>query len=255
MRTANPSFRTGAFADFREGVGSVARERQRSDTMTVQGTVNRTGFLLVLAFASAAWTWSIFFSTGDPAAVMPWMWGGMIGGLILALVTIFWQKGARFTAPLYALAEGLFLGGISAFVEQMYPGVPLTAVGLTFGTLAVLLVGYTTRVLRATPKFTRGIVMATGAVALVYLASWLLGMFGVAIPFIHGNGLIGIGFSLVVVVIAALNLVLDFAFIEDASEAGAPKYLEWYGAFSLMLTLVWLYIELLHLLMKLQSRD
>jgi uncharacterized YccA/Bax inhibitor family protein len=254
MRTANPSFRTGAFADFREGLGSVARDRKRADTMTVQGTVNRTGFLLVLAFASAAWTWSIFFRTGNPAAVAPWMWGGMIAGLVFALVTIFWQKGAPFTAPLYALAEGLFLGGISAFVEQYYPGVPLMAVGLTFGTLGVLLLGYTTRVLRATPAFVRGIVMATGAIFLVYLASWILGMFGVAIPYIHGNGLIGIGFSLAVVVIAALNLVLDFHFIEEASESGAPKYLEWYGAFGLMVTLVWLYIELLHLLMKLQSR-
>jgi uncharacterized YccA/Bax inhibitor family protein len=159
------------------------------------------------------------------------------------------------TGPIYALLEGLFLGGISAIFEARYPGIVIQAVSLTFGTLLVLLVAYTSRVIRPSENFKLGIVAATGGIALIYMASFVLGLFGVSMPYIHDNGLIGIGFSLFVVVIAALNLVLDFDFIENGASQGAPKYMEWYGAFGLMVTLIWLYIEILRLLAKLRSRN
>ena len=180
--------------------------------------------------------------------------GGAIGGLIFALITCFKPTWAPITAPLYAAAEGLFIGAISAFAESRFPGIVLQAVGLTFGTLFALLGAYRSGLIKATENFKLGVCAATGGIMMIYLATFILGMFGVHIPFIHGSGLFGIGFSAFVVVIAALNLVLDFDFIENASDHGAPKYMEWVGAFGLMVTLVWLYIEILHLLMKLRSR-
>ena len=174
---------------------------------------------------------------------------------MLALVTIFVKKASPYTAPLYALCEGLVLGGISAFYEVKFPGIVVQAVGLTFGTLFCLLAAYKSGLIRATENFKLGVVAATGGIALVYLASIVLGFFDIRIPMIHESGIVGIGFSLFVVVIAALNLVLDFDFIETGVEQGAPKYMEWYGAFGLMVTLVWLYVEFLRLLAKLQSRD
>ena len=159
------------------------------------------------------------------------------------------------TAPLYALAEGLFLGGVSSLFEARFPGIVMQAVLLTFGTLFALLMAYRSGLVRATENFKLGVVAATGGIALVYLATIVLGFFGIGIPYIHESGLVGIGFSLFVVVVAALNLVLDFDFIETGVEQGAPKYMEWYGAFGLMVTRVWLYIEFLRLLAKLQSRD
>jgi uncharacterized YccA/Bax inhibitor family protein len=174
---------------------------------------------------------------------------------VVALVTIFKKSWAGVTGPIYALLEGLFLGGISAIFEARYPGIVIQAVSLTFGTLLVLLVAYTSRVIRPSENFKLGIVAATGGIALIYMASFVLGLFGVSMPYIHDNGLIGIGFSLFVVVIAALNLVLDFDFIENGASQGAPKYMEWYGAFGLMVTLIWLYIEILRLLAKLRRRN
>jgi uncharacterized YccA/Bax inhibitor family protein len=227
--------------------------------MTIQGTVNKTGLLLLLVLLSATWIWSRFFGALEPSqslpGIAPWMFGGAIGGFVVALVTIFKKSWAGVTGPIYALLEGLFLGGISAIFEARYPGIVIQAVSLTFGTLLVLLVAYTSRVIRPSENFKLGIVAATGGIALVYVASFVLGLFGVSMPYIHGNGLIGIGFSLFVVVIAALNLVLDFDFIENGASQGAPKYMEWYAAFGLMVTLIWLYIEILRLLAKLRSRN
>ena len=188
------------------------------------------------------------------AAIQPWLWGGLIAGLVLALITIFAPKAAPFTSPLYALAEGLFLGALSAFVEMQYPGIAFQAVGLTFCTLFAMLVLYTTGVIRATPAFRRGIMAATFGIMMIYLLSWILRMFGVEVPYIHGSGLVGIGFSLFVVVIAAMNLVLDFDLIEEGAKRGSPKYMEWFAAFGLLVTLVWLYIEILRLLSKLRQR-
>ena len=230
-------------------------EAASTQRMTLAGTVNKTGILLVLCLVTASFTWNIFFRSGDPAAVTGLLWIGLIGGLVLAMITIFKRQWAGITAPLYALAQGLALGGISAMFEAQYPGIVIQAVGGTFGTLAALLLCYQSGLIRATENFKLGIVAATGGIFFVYLISMIGGFFGFPIPFIHSAGPLGIGFSVVVVIIAALNLVLDFDFIETAAKRGAPKYLEWYGAFALMVTLVWLYLEILRLLSKLNSRD
>ena len=204
---------------------------------------------------TATYTWNQFFSTGLPETVMPIAIGGAIFGFGFALATIFKKTWASVTAPLYALSQGLFLGAISAIFELQFPGIVIQAVGLTMGTLASLLVLYKTGIIKPTENFRLMIVSATMGIALLYIVSMVMNMFGSSgIGFIHSNGLFGIGFSLFVVAIAALNLVLDFDFIEQGSEQGAPKYMEWFGAFSLMVTLIWLYLEMLRLLAKLRSR-
>jgi uncharacterized YccA/Bax inhibitor family protein len=180
---------------------------------------------------------------------------GVFGGFIVAIITTFKKEWSPVTAPIYALLEGLVLGGISAMLDLRYPGIAMQAVGLTFGTLFVLLVAYRSGLIPVTQKLRMGIVAATGGICLLYLAEMLLGLFGIQFTSINGNGLIGIGFSLFVVAIAALNLVLDFDFIEQGVKAGAPKYMEWYGAFGIIVTLVWLYLEILRLLSKLNRRN
>lgn len=253
MRSGNPVLKDSTFLDL--GSGTVVT--RDGDAMTLNGTVNKTGFLLLLTVLTAAFAWSQAFSA--PGVLAPgatvYLWGGLIGGFVLAMVTAFKKQWAPVTAPLYALVEGFFLGAISAVFNHMYDGIVMQAVLLTFGTLFALLFAYRSGLIRATENFKLGVVAATGGIALVYLATIVLGFFGVNIPMIHDNGLVGIGFSLFVVVVAALNLVLDFDFIETGVEQGAPRYMEWYGAFGLMVTLVWLYIEFLRLLAKLQSRD
>ena len=222
--------------------------------MTIEGTINRTGILLLCVLATAVFTWNQFFTTRDPAVVMPYVLIGAFGGFIMAMVTIFKKEWSGVTAPIYGLLEGLFLGGISATLELRYPGIAIQAVALTFGTCLCLLLAYRSGLIRASQKFTLGIVAATGGIALIYLVSMVIGFFGIQIPYIFGNGPIGILFSLAVVVIAALNLILDFNFIEQGARQGAPKYMEWYAAFGLMVTLIWLYIEILRLLTKLRDR-
>ena len=221
--------------------------------MTLMGTVNKTAILLALTLISALWVWNKYYELQDPASIMPLMWIGIIGGLVLALITIFAKKAAPFTAPAYALLEGLALGGISAFYETRYPGIVIQGVGLTFGTLACLLLAYRTGLVKATENFKLGVVAATGAIALLYVVNLVMGMFGHSMGFIHEGGTVGILFSLVVVTVAALNLVLDFDFIEQGVAAGSPKYMEWFGAFGLLVTLVWLYLEMLRLLSKLRK--
>ena len=224
--------------------------------MTINGTVNKTGFLLLLVGGAAVWSWQKAAATvpTEQSALYPWMIGSSILGLVIALVTVFKKTAAPYTAPAYAVVEGVFLGILSYFFEMRFPGVVFQAVMLTFCTLFALLFAYRAGLIKATENFKLGIFAATGGIALIYVVSMLLGFFGVSVPYIHEAGVIGIGFSLFVVVIAALNLVLDFDFIENGAERGAPKYLEWYGAFGLLVTLIWLYIELLRLLSKLRSR-
>ena len=248
MRTANPALNKKTFV----GLSPVT---DTDRVMTIQGTVNKTGLMLLILMFSASWTWDMFFETGTPTAVLPWVIGGAIGGLIVALVTVFKKQWAGVTSPVYALLEGIFLGGISAIFEAQYPGIVIQAVALTFGTLFSLLLAYKSRLIKVTENFKLGVAAATGSLFLIYLANMLLGFFGINMPFIHESGIIGIGFSLVVVVIAALNLVLDFDFIENGAASGAPKYMEWYAAFGLMVTLIWLYLEMLRLLSKLRGRN
>jgi uncharacterized YccA/Bax inhibitor family protein len=252
MRSGNPALNENTFLDV--GSGQVV-SRDASQVMTLNGTVNKTGFLLLLAVATAAYTWSLFDPL-NPGVVMPWMMVGGIGGFIVAIATVFKKTWAPVTAPIYALLEGLFLGGISAFFEARFPGIVMQAVMLTLGVLAALLMAYKSGLIRATENFKLGVVAATGGIALLYLVNMGMRLFGFdGFGFIHESSLMGIAFSAFVVVIAALNLVLDFDFIESGAEAGAPKYMEWYGAFGLVVTLVWLYLEILRLLAKLQSRD
>lgn len=221
--------------------------------MTVQGAVNKSAILLALLSVSATYTWQLATKDGG-ASASAWITGGAIGGLIFAVITCFKKEWAGVTAPIYALLEGLFVGGVSALFELRMPGVVIQAVLLTFGTLAALLGAYSFGLVRATDNFRRGIFAATGGIALLYLVSMLLGFFHIQIPGIFGSGPVGIIFSLVVVVIAALNLVIDFAVIEEGARASAPKYMEWYAAFGLMVTLVWLYLEILRLLSKLNRK-
>jgi uncharacterized YccA/Bax inhibitor family protein len=252
MRSGNPALKESTFLDLASG--TVVRGADSA--MTLNGTVNKTGLLLLLSVITAAFAWSqIEFTAAGPVGAMPYLLGGAIGGLVLALITTFKRQWSPITAPLYAIVEGFFLGAISAMYNHLYEGIVLQAVLLTFGTLFALLFAYRSGLIKATENFKLGVVAATGGIFLVYLASMVLGFFNINIPMIHESGVVGIGFSLVVVVIAALNLVLDFDFIETGVEHGAPKYMEWYGAFGLMVTLVWLYVEFLRLLSKLQSRN
>lgn len=249
MRTSNPALR----GSFQSG-DLVLGER-----MTVSGTVNKTGVLGICVVLTAAWTWSRFLNAGDvdgaTAAVLPLLVLGGVGGFVVALVTIFKKEWSPVTAPIYALLEGLVLGGISAMTELRFPGIPMQAVGLTFGTLVALLLVYRSGIIKVTDNFRLGVVAATGGIALFYLATMVMGFFGVRFPSVFGAGPLGIGISVFVVIVAALNLVLDFDMIERGAQAGAPKYMEWYGAFALMVTLIWLYLEILRLLSKLRSRN
>ncbi|GAB2575634.1 Bax inhibitor-1/YccA family protein [Dyella jejuensis] len=248
MPSGNPVLRNKAF----QGL-PVTGER-----MTMNGTVARTALLLVLAVITGGWTWQRFADVaagGDigaaMAAISPFMWGGLLAGLVLALITSFMPRWAGIGAPLYAIAEGFALGGMSALMELRFPGIVLQAVMLTVGVLAVMLLVYRAGWIKVTDKFRMGVVAATGGIALLYVADMALRAFThIQIPFIHDTGAMGIGFSLLVVGLAAFNLVLDFDMIDRAAQQGAPKYMEWYGAFALMVTLVWLYMELLRLLSK-----
>jgi uncharacterized YccA/Bax inhibitor family protein len=248
MRTGNPALSDNTFT----AVGRVARAEE---AMTIQGTANKALLLLLCALVTASWTWSLYYRSLNPQVVTPWVLLGAIAGLIVALVTVFKQTWAPITAPLYALLEGLVIGGVSALFEAQFPGIVIQAVGLTFGTCLALLLAYKSRMIRASENFKLGVVAATGGIFLFYLLTMILGFFGIRMPLMYGNSWASIGFSLFVVVIAALNLVLDFDFIEQGAARGAPKYMEWYGAFGLMVTLIWLYLEMLRLLAKLRSRE
>ena len=254
MKSSNPVFSNTTYDVGAQHVGY-------GQGMTVSGTINKAGILMLLVMLTAAWTWTRFFAmqnsleAGGTAAVGGTIMVGAFGGFIVAMVTTFKKEWSPITAPLYALLEGLFLGALSATFELRFPGIAIQAVAATFGTCFCLLLAYRSGLIRATEKFTLGIVAATGGIAVVYFLSMILGFFHVQIPGIFGSGPIGILFSLVVVVVAALNLILDFSFIEEGAQRGAPKYMEWYSAFALMVTLVWLYLEMLRLLSKLRGDD
>ena len=242
MRTSNPALNDSTFNTY-----AVAGE----ETMTIKGTVNKSFILIALVFSTALLSWD-FITKLDGGII--YVIASAVIALIVGLITSFKPTWAPYTAPAYALFEGVFLGAISGFIDSKYPGIAIQAVLLTCGTFLCLLLAYRSGLIKATENFKLGIVAATGAIGLIYLASFILGFFGIQIPYIHGNGIFGIIFSVVVVVIAALNLVLDFDFIEQGAERGAPKYMEWYASYGLLVTLVWLYIEILKLLMKLASR-
>jgi len=246
MRSSNPAMTGKIFEKATTLSGG-------SGIMTINGTINKTGLMLLLVIAAAAYTWNMVMGA-DPGRAGTLAMTGAIGGFILALVTIFRPQSSAITAPIYAILEGLFLGAISAIINAQYPGVAFQAVLLTIGTLFTMLLLYRSGTIRATPRFRRGVMMATGAVFFAYLISWILALLGMPVGFMHSAGPIGILINLVIIVIAALNLIMDFDFIERGSQMGAPKFMEWYGAFGLMVTLIWLYLEFLRLLSRFASR-
>ncbi|WP_284638680.1 Bax inhibitor-1/YccA family protein [Paenibacillus silviterrae] len=243
-RSGNPALNEDTFE--RQRGSSIGR------TMTIDGTVNKAFISLAILLGAAFYTWNMYFNGHN---VAPYLAAGVIGGFILSLVIIFKPTTSPYLVPVYAALEGLFIGGLSARYEAAFSGITVQAVLLTFGVFIALLLAYKTRLIKATENFKLGVVAATGGIALVYLINIVLSFFGMQVPYLHDTGAIGIGISLVIVVIAALNLVLDFDFIENGAKRNAPKYMEWYGAFGLLVTLVWLYIEILRLLSKLRSRD
>jgi len=247
MESSNPAFSDRVLEQF--AVGS------ESTTMTVNGMVMKTLAALAGVFLMAGVAWIQVSNGANP---MPFMLGGGIVGFVVALVTMFKPNLAPYTTPVYALAEGALLGALSFFISRAFPDVPIVfqAVCLTFGTLLVMLICYQTGMIRVTQRLRSGIMAATGAVMLLYMVSWVLNMFtSYEIGFIHSSGIWGIGFSLFVVGLAAFNLLMDFDLVDRLVAQRAPKSMEWYAAFALLVTLIWLYIEILRLLSKLQSRD
>lgn len=261
MRTANPALNAGTFENLERYLANnragSAEAPAAYRAMTIYGTAHKTLILLAIAFFAAGFTWNKFRQYADPEtgirAMMPWALGFAIAGFLVAVVTIMGnKKWAMFSAPVYAILEGLFLGAVSVIFESFYTGIVIQAVGLTLCVAIALLLAYISRLIKPTENFKLGVCAATGGIALLYLVSWIMSMFGLNLPYIHAGGPIGIGFSVVVCIIAALNLVLDFDFIEEGAKRGAPKYMEWYAAFGLMITLVWLYLEILRLLSKMR---
>jgi len=239
LRSGNPALNKNTFKGL---------HADNSQIMTIDGTVNKTSLALIILLFSSYYT----YSTSNTSFIFM----GMIAGVILAIVTIIKKEWASITVPLYAICEGLALGGISAIYDNMYTGIVQQAIFLTFGIFIALLFAYKTKVIKATENFKLGVFAATGGIAIVYFISFIMSFFGseLSIMNIQNASMVSIGFSFFVVIIASLNLVLDFDFIEEASEAGVPKYMEWYATFGLLITLIWLYLEILRLLAKLQSR-
>ncbi len=274
MRTSNPALNDKVFEEARVGAASEAeagwaagRDLEATyaapayrgpvvgdDAMTLNGVVWASGALLVLLVAAGVLGWNSVDHTADTVTMPGWLPLVLIGGLGVAVLTIFKPKLARFTAPVYALLEGALLGAISALYNTAYDGIVVQAVAFTVGVFAVMLFLFATRVIKVTDKLRMGIVAATGAIMLVYIVNLVLSLFGGDLAFLQSSSAMGIGISLVIVGVAAFNLLLDFDFVERGVEAGAPRYMEWYAAFGLLVTLIWLYLELLRLLAKLQRR-
>src|SRR5215203_1083706 len=228
--------------------------QQEGELMTVRGTMNKFGMMMVFLLAAAVFTWNIFYQQGQEA-VKPWLWGSLIVGMVLALVMIFKKTWSPYLALGYALCEGLFLGAISAVYDYIfaatYPSIIMHAVLLTMGTAAAMYILYQTGIIKATNTFRKVVMIATAGIGIFYLISIVMRMFGSQMPYLHDSSPISIGISLVIVVVAALNLILNFDMIDQGAEQGAPKYFEWYSAFGLVVTIVWLYLEILRLLSKL----
>ena len=250
-KTSNPAFSDSVFNNLSLTYG---------DTMTIKGTANKALTLLATILVAALATWKMAYSGN--ALVTPLMMGGLIVGTIFSFITIFKPEKAKFTSIVYAICEGLVLGGVSAFYEMSMVdpatgeghGIVFNAIMLTIGVFFIMLYLYKQRIIQATKKFTMGLIAAMGAIAIVYLIDLVMGFFGSSVGFLHSSGPVGIAISLIIVVVAALNFILDFKNVETCAEQGAPLYMEWYCAFGLMMTLVWLYLEMLRLLSKL-NRD
>lgn len=245
MRTTNPTLNSSKF----RGLPSVASEQ----AMTLAGTSQKSLILMGLLVLAGAFSWNV--ALNNPSALMLPLMGGAIGGLVVAMLTVFKPQWSPMTAPAYALLEGLVLGAVSAMYNAQYSGIVVQAVLLTLGVFFAMHSMYTMGWIQVTDKFRSGVFAATAGIAVVYLLSWILGFFGIHLSFLHDSSPLSIGISLLVTGVAALNLVLDFDVIDQGVRAQAPKYMEWYASFGLLVTLVWLYLEIIRLLSKLRSRD
>ena len=227
--------------------------------MTIGGTATKTLLMLLMVVAGAAYTWKLYYNAVNPQSIIGWMMGGVIGAFILAMIISFRPKTAQYLAPIYAAGEGLALGGISALVNEQFaltaPNIVVNAVALTMVTAVVMFTVYRSGLVKVNSRFMKVIQIALISILVFYLGSWLLSLFGVNLTMLHNSSPLSIGISLVIVAVAAFSLLIDFEFISQASAAGAPKYMEWYGAFGLTVTLVWLYLEILKLLAKFANRD
>lgn len=249
MRTSNPVLHEKVF----KKTGSY----DFTQTMTMQGTTIKTFLLLCLTTLSAGWVWSKFADISiitHLQTISYYVFASLILAFIIAIVTCLAPSWSLITAPIYALLEGVFLGAFSLVVDRQYPGIIPQALSLTLAVLAVMLVIYSLGIINVTHRLRMIVASTTGAVCLVYALSFILRFFHIPMPFIHESGTVGILLGLFMVTIAAFNLLLDFDLIHRAQKHGAPKYMEWYGAFALMVTLIWLYVEILHLLIKLRQR-
>lgn len=243
FNSGNPSFREDTY-------DKVGHAVDAKNVMTVNGAIGKTGILFILVFLSAMLSWNMASSLTFRSYVMPLMWLSLVAGFVLSLIIIFKQTTASYLSPVYAFFEGFFLGGLSVLVNSYYPGIAFQALSLTFLVVTIMLILYRFRIIRATQRFKTVVIAATMAIGIFYLIGFVLSLFSITVPLIYSSSLLGIGFSIFVVVLAALNLIIDFDFIETGAQIQAPKYMEWYGAFGLMVTLVWMYVEILRLLMK-----
>jgi uncharacterized YccA/Bax inhibitor family protein len=251
-RTSNPAFSSKIFE-------KTFTDVTDDTVMTLKGTANKSFLMLLLVILGASYTWRIFFQNPNPEvippALMTYMLVGGIGGFLISLLIMFRPVSSPWAAPVYAVLEGLFLGALSSFFEFKMPGIVIQAASLTILTLLAMLFLYRTGIIKVTEKFRMGVFAATGGIALMYFAGFILRLFGVDFPMMHSGGTLGIVIGLVICGVAALNLVLDFDFIERGTANRLPKFMEWYASFALMVTLVWLYLEILRLLARINIRD
>jgi uncharacterized YccA/Bax inhibitor family protein len=247
-------FKSGNPALDKETFNNIDRVEIGDKVMTLQGTVNKTGLLLLAVILPAIYTWHLFTSTMDFNTISPFFWTGTFGGLVIGFIIVFNKEWSPFLAPLYSILQGLCIGGLSAAMELRFPGIVLQALLLTFGICAVLLIIYKLKIIQPTENFKLIVTSATAGLALYYLANLGLSFAGIELPYIHENSIGGIIFSFFAVILASMNLVVDFDFIEQGAVNKMPKYMEWYGAFGLMVTIIWLYIEILRLLAKSRKR-
>lgn len=247
-------FKSGNPALDKDTFNEIDKAAEGSKVMTLQGTVNKTALLLLAVIIPATITWNIYTATLDFNIIAPFFWGGSLGALVIGFILVFNKEWSPYLAPVYAALQGVCLGGLSALMEERFPGIVLQALLLTFGIFVVLLVIYKLKIIKPSENFKLIVTSATGGLALYYLASMGLSFIGITLPYIHENSIGGIIFSLFAVILAAMNLVVDFDFIEQGAENKVPKYMEWYGAFGLMVTIIWLYIEILRLLAKSRRR-
>lgn len=251
LKSGNPALSEKRFRD--TILGDIVNP---ADAMTVRGTLNKFGFLFLMTMATAFYAWREFYLGGNVSLLMNI---GIIGGLVTALILVFKQQWSPYLAPAYALLKGLLVGGASAYFnyafQEIAPFIIIQSVGITFAVIIAMYLLYSFRIIKATQKFKAIVLTATMGIAIFYLIAYVLHFFNINIPFLHEGSTFGIIFSFIVVGLAALNLIIDFDMIENGAAMGAPKYMEWYGAFGLLVTIIWLYLEILRLLAKLNSRD